>query len=104
MTGKLEVSQVSLRIVEDGTDGLVAWASCILGDAIKLDSIAVRRSHNGSLYLSYPGKRTAGGSTFHYHHPISREAADLVERAIMSRIRELSVQYRPGQEGSVSER
>lgn len=104
MTDRLEVSQVRLRIVENGHDGLLAWASCVLGDAIKLDNIAVRRGRDGGLYLSFPAKRTAGGSTFHYFHPISREAADLVERAIMARIRELSAQYRPEQEGTVSER
>jgi DNA-binding cell septation regulator SpoVG len=103
-TPDLTITDIKLRLVEEGKDGLVAWASCVIGGSIILNNIAVRRGQDGNLFLTYPAKQTAAGTKYNYFNPISREAADLVERAIMSRIRELSVQYRPGQEGAVSER
>lgn len=86
----ITVTDIELRIVEDGTDGLLAWASCIFNDAILLNSIAVRRGRDGGLMLTYPAKQTAAGTRFHYFNPVNREAADAIEQAIIARIRDLS--------------
>lgn len=86
MNGDLEISQIRVRLVESGTDGLLAWASCVVAGAIKLDNIAIRRGRDGGLFLTYPAKRTAGGEKYHYHNPISRDAASAVQDAVLARL------------------
>lgn len=100
----LAITDIKLRLIEEGRDGLVAWASCVIGGGIFLNNIAIRRGQDGSLFLTYPAKQTAAGTRYNYFHPISREAADLIERAVMGRIRELSAQCHPEPEGTAPQR
>lgn len=87
---RIPITDVQVRLVEHGTDGLLAWASCIVARAIKLDNIAIRRSQDGSLFLTYPAKRTASGDKYHYHNPISVEAARAVQDAVLARLASLA--------------
>ena len=100
----ISITDIKIRFVSCGTDGLKAWASCVMNGAVKLNNIAIRQSRDGSIFLTYPAKRTSGGSTHHFFHPITREAAGIVECAIMAHIRELSASLRPEQEGMVNGR
>lgn len=84
------ITDIRLRIVENGHDGLVAWASCIVANTIKLDNVSIRRGHDGSLFLTYPAKRTAGGDRFYYFHPISTDAANAVKNAVLARLATLA--------------
>lgn len=87
---ELIVSDVQLRIVENGTDGLIAWASCVVSGTIKLDNIAIRRSRDGNLFLTYPAKLTPGGKKYHYFNPISIEAASAVQNALLAHLADLA--------------
>ena len=87
---KIPITDVKVRLVEHGTDGLLAWASCIVAGAIKLDNIAIRRSRDGSMFLTYPAKRTANGDRYHYYNPISVEAARAVQDAVLARLAALA--------------
>lgn len=84
------VSDVQLRFVEDGKDGLLAWASCVIDDAVYLNNIAIRRGKDGGLMLTYPAKLTAAGSRYYLFNPISREASAVLERAILQRLAEIA--------------
>lgn len=84
------VTEIKLRFVEDGHDGLIAWASCVLNGTVVLNNIAVRRGRDGGLYLSYPAKQTTSGTRFYYFNPISREASAVLERAILQRLAEIA--------------
>ena len=86
----IPISDVKLRIVEDGSSSLVAWASCIISGAIKLDNIAIRRGDDGGLYLTYPNKKTPGGEKYPYFNPISSGAAQAVEDAVLARLATLA--------------
>jgi DNA-binding cell septation regulator SpoVG len=87
---KIPITDVKVRLVEHGTDGLLAWASCIVAGAIKLDNLAIRRSRDGSLFLTYPAKRTTSGERYNYYHPISVEAASAVQDAVLARLAALA--------------
>jgi len=87
---RIPITDVKVRLVEHGTDGLLAWASCIVAGAIKLDNIAIRRSRDGSMFLTYPAKRTANGDRYHYYNPISVEAARAVQDAVLARLAALA--------------
>jgi DNA-binding cell septation regulator SpoVG len=89
-TPAIQITDIKLRLVEHGCDGLLAWASCIVSGGIKLDNIAIRRSRDGSLFLTYPAKRTANGDRYHYHHPITVEAANAVQNAVIARLAALA--------------
>lgn len=90
MTNGLDISSIHIRLVENGTDGLIAWVSCVVAHAIKLDNIAIRRSRDGSLFLTYPSKRVSGGQTYNYFNPISAEAAGVVQDAVLTRLAALA--------------
>jgi DNA-binding cell septation regulator SpoVG len=83
---RISITDIKLRFAEAGTDGLLAWASCVVSGGIFLNNIAVRQGRNGRMFCTYPAKKTASGATHHYFNPISREAAEAVERAILFRL------------------
>ncbi|MFT5303829.1 MAG: DNA-binding cell septation regulator SpoVG [Candidatus Azotimanducaceae bacterium] len=82
----LPITDVKIRIVDNGTGGLVAWVSFIISRAIKLDNIAIRRGSDGCLFLTYPNKTISGGSKHPYFNPISSSAAQAIEEAVMARL------------------
>lgn len=86
---QIPITDVKVRIVDDGTGGLVAWASCVLSDAIRLDNIAIRRGHDGALFLTYPNK-VSGSGKHPYFNPISSGAAKAVEDAVLARLASLA--------------
>jgi DNA-binding cell septation regulator SpoVG len=83
-----EISEVRLRPVPSGSDGLVAFASCRYGQVL-LNDIAIRRDASGNLFLTYPRKVGATGRPHPLHHPITREAAAQFEEAILGQLRRL---------------
>ncbi len=82
-------TDIKLRFVEDGRDGLVAWASCVLNGTVALNNIGVRHGQDGRLFLTYPNKLVASGARLPLFHPISSQAAALLEAAILGKVREL---------------
>jgi len=97
------VACVSIRLVESGSDGLLAWASCVVSGAIKLDNIAIRRGRDGSLFLTYPAKHTTGGGKHHYFNPISAEAAQAVQDALLTRLVALAKVESPAAHGGAQQ-
>ena len=82
------ITEVRIRPVPDGRDGLVAFASCRYGDVL-LNDIAIRRDDSGRLYLTYPRKLSSTGRPHPLHHPIDRETAARFEAAILGEIERL---------------
>ena len=86
--GSAEVTEVRIRPVPNGTDGLVAFASCRYGGVV-LNDIAIRRDAAGGLFLTYPRKIAATGRAHPLHHPIDRGTAAQFEAAIIGQLRGL---------------
>lgn len=84
------ITDIKVRLVDTGTDGLIAWASCVVAHAIRLDNIAIRRGRDGALFLTYPTKRTDAGDKYPYFNPISSEASKAVENAVLARLAALA--------------
>lgn len=59
--------------------GLIGFVRCVLGGAILLDDITVRRTLGGRITLSFP--RKDGGHFF--HRPVDRRARAEIERQIL---------------------
>jgi len=95
-SSNIPITDIKVRLVEAGSDGLLAWASCVVSGGIKLDNIAIRRGKDGRLFLTYPTKRTPRGGMHHFFHPISVVASKAVEDALLTRLAELAKAWSPG--------
>jgi DNA-binding cell septation regulator SpoVG len=84
------ITDVKVRLVEEGNNRLLAWASCIVSGAIRLDNIAIRRGLDGHLFLTYPNKVTTTGKKHSYFNPISTSAAQAIEDAVLTRLAKLA--------------
>lgn len=84
----LSISEVRFRLVPQGRDGLLAYASCRLGDHI-LNDIAVRRAKDGNIILTYPRRLSSSGTPHYTHRPVNRHMAEILERAILGEVRSL---------------
>jgi len=82
------ISEVRVRPVTDGREGLIAFASCRYGGVL-LNDLAIRRDDTGRLYLTYPRKLGSTGRPHPLHHPINRETAQQFEEAILGQLRRL---------------
>ncbi len=82
----VEVSEVKIRLVDEGADGLLGWASCVVNGALYLNNIAIRRSRSGELILTYPCKRSQSEAKYFYFNPITREAHRVLDEAILGKL------------------
>ena len=82
----LDVSEVKIRLVDGGSGGLVGWASCVVGGALYLNNIAIRRSREGRTILTFPAKRSKRDQKYFFFNPISREAKAAFEDAILGKL------------------
>ncbi|MDQ7829071.1 MAG: septation protein SpoVG family protein [Armatimonadota bacterium] len=78
---------MKVRLVDDGGDGLVGWASCVVNGALYLNNIAIRRGRNGEFVLTYPSKRSRSDQKYFYFNPITREAKRALDEAILGKLR-----------------
>ena len=82
----LEVSEVKIRLVDDGAEGLIGWASCVVGGALYLNNIAIRRSRTGAFVLTYPCKRSRSDQKYFYFNPITCGAKRALDEAILGKL------------------
>ncbi|MCL6505911.1 MAG: SpoVG family protein [Bryobacteraceae bacterium] len=83
----VDVSEVKIRLVDEGNDGLVGWASCVVNGALYLNNIAIRRDRNGAFVLTYPCKRSRSDQKYFYFNPITREAKRVIDEAILGKLK-----------------
>jgi DNA-binding cell septation regulator SpoVG len=83
------ISEVRIRPVPNGREGLVAFASCRYGGVL-LNDIAIRRDDSGDLYMTFPRKLASTGRPHPLHHPIDHETAAQFEAAIIGQIEMLA--------------
>jgi hypothetical protein len=67
---------------EDADTGLLGHVSCTLNDGLRLDGLAVRRTRDGRLTLSYPGRKDGAGHQHFYVRPLDDAARLAIEEGI----------------------
>lgn len=82
----LSVSEVKIRLVDGSEDGLIGWASCVINHGLFLNNIAVRRSLEGRIVLSFPSKKSNNALKYFYFNPISKEASETINAAIINKL------------------
>ncbi len=82
------VSEVNITPVKP-TDGLVAFASCVIGGQLYLGSLGIHQRLDGTGYrITYPTKKV-GSRQLNFYHPLTKEAGKLIEQAIVAKCNEL---------------
>ena len=85
----LILSEVKIRLVDKRIDDLIGWASCVVNGALHLNNISIRRSPGGPILLRFPGKCATSGQTYFFFNPISSEAKEAFDTAILGRLRDM---------------
>jgi len=78
---RVSAIRFSAAPARDVRSGLLGWVSFILGD-LHLDGVAVRKTRDGRLVLSFPERRDARGN----RHPIVRPLDDAARRQIEAEV------------------
>lgn len=82
------VSEVSITPVKP-TDGLVAFASCVIDGQLYIGSLGVHQRLDGTGYrITYPTKKV-GSRQLNYFHPVNKVAGTVIEQAIVAKCVEL---------------
>lgn len=84
----MEVTEVNIVPVK-ATDGLVAFANCVINKQLYLGSLGVHRRLDGSGYrITYPTKNI-GNRKLNYYHPLNKQVGSVIEQAIVAKCNEL---------------
>ena len=67
----------------DVRGGLIGWVSCIINGTIYLDGISLRRTLNGRLTLSFPGRCDRAGRRHYYVRPLNERGRRDIEHQVL---------------------
>ena len=67
----------------DVRGGLIGWVSCVVNGTIHLDGISLRRTLNGRLTLSFPGRRDRAGRRHYYVRPLNERSRRDIEHQVL---------------------
>lgn len=86
----LKISEVQIVPVRPN-DGLIAFASCVVNNALYLGNIAIYTSPSRSdnYRLVYPDKVLPNGKKIHCVYPINMIAGEIISKAIIRKFKEL---------------
>ncbi|MBL3677508.1 MAG: septation protein SpoVG family protein [Alphaproteobacteria bacterium] len=81
----MKISEVEIVLIKP-RNGLIGFASLVVGGALYLGGIGVHAKRDGSGYrLTYPTKQ-GGKDALRLHHPITRAAGKALEAAIFTKL------------------
>lgn len=84
----MKISEIQITPVKP-SDGLVAFASCVIDSQLYVGSLGVHQLLNGNGYrITYPTKKI-GSRQLNYYHPVTKQAGQLIEQAIVAKCVEL---------------
>ena len=86
----IQISEIQIIPVKP-KEGLVAFASCVINNAIYIGNIAIYTSPStqSGFRLVYPVKILPNGKEIHCVHPINKEAGELISKAIIGKYKEI---------------
>ena len=79
----MKVTSVKVKKIEKENSRMKGIASILLDDMIAIHDIRIISGDNG-LFVAMPSRKTATGDYRDIVHPISQEARDIVESAIIA--------------------
>lgn len=88
MTSRIEIIPVK------PSGGLLAFSSLVLLDSFYIGDIAIHSRPDGSLRAVYPDRVLANGRRIQIFHPLTTQAAQVIERPIFSAYSQLLAKRR----------
>ena len=87
---RLTISEIQILPIKP-QDGLVAFASCVINEALYLGNIAIYTSFSNSegYRLVYPSKMLPTGMQINIFHPIHRDLGEYLTKTIINKFREI---------------
>ena len=84
----MKISAVRFTPADDrmARTGLLGWISFLLDDQVRISGIAVRRTRQGRMTLSFPSRDDGWGLRWPYVQPISAEVCLDLERQVLERL------------------
>lgn len=83
---KMKISKITINKIRQ-TSGIVAFASIVIDDSIKLNGIAIHQKYTGSGYrITYPTRKGDGNDKYLYH-PLSPDISKIIEKAIFDELK-----------------
>src|SRR5262245_56461190 len=85
---ELEITKVRFMAANPThvANGLLGWVACTLNGILRLEGIALRRTADNRLALSFPSHRDAAGNHHFYLRPLSDAARREIEHQVLSAI------------------
>lgn len=78
----MKVTSVKVKKIEKGNSRMKGIAEILLDDMIAIHDIRIISGDNG-LFVAMPSRKTPTGDYRDIVHPISQEARDIIEKAIV---------------------
>ncbi len=81
---QIEISGVQFVSAQllDVDDGFLGWVSCTLNESIRLNGLALRRTREGRLALSFPARKDAMGRKHFFLRPLDDATRRKIERQV----------------------
>jgi len=97
-TQDIEISEIQIIPVKP-KDGLIAFASYVINNAIYVGNIAIYTSPSSpeKFRLVYPEKVLPNGKKIHCVHPINREVGELISKEITKKLKEIILRATEGE-------
>lgn len=84
----MRISEINIQFIKP-SDGLIGFASLVVDEALLLASIGIHERLDGSGYrITYPTKKGSVANRPLFH-PISREAGQIIEQAILTKLKKV---------------
>lgn len=83
----MNITEIQISPVKP-QNGLVAFASFVLGDGLYCGSVGIVTRPNGGYRLVYP-TRQVGNRQLNVYYPISTKLGGLIEQAVINRYEEV---------------
>ena len=94
----MDISEVRIRPVK-GAGRMRAFASVVFGGQFVVHELKVVEGAEGRMFVAFPSKRAASGEYFDIAHPITAEARDRIQQAVLAAYRQHVEAMTAGQVG-----
>lgn len=85
---KISISEIQIIPIRS-SNGLVAFASCVVDNKWRFDNIGIVSRVDGSYRVTYPTKKLNNGESYTYYYPITKEVGNAISKAITTKYKEL---------------
>ena len=83
----MTITEINFRMAGKNDPKLIAFASCVIDGKLYLNNIAIRKKHDGSIYLNFPRYTTRSGNEYPYFKPITTEMYEKMKKEFLNALK-----------------